>query len=116
MLFRSGAFTLSSYWYQLLGNRAEFLVELLDGLGNVLDADAFSAPVDGNNDDGHVVNNTFGADIFGIRFTNPGNNPGNVRFDDLVVNFETAVIPVPAAGLLLLTALGAVSAIRRRKA
>lgn len=36
-------------------------------------------------------------------------------FDDMVVLVEVAEVPVPAAGLMILTALGALAVVRRRK-
>ena len=109
------SFKLTSYWYQLLGDKAELEVSFLDASGGTLGSDAFSAPVDGNNDDGHVVAGSFLADIWGIRFDNPGRNPGNVRFDDINLSYTVAAVPLPAAGWMLLAGLGGLAAASRRK-
>lgn len=45
---------------------------------------------------------------------NPGNPDDN--HDDFIVRMDVAAIPVPAAGLLLVGALGGLAALRRRKA
>ena len=111
-----GSFTLTSFWYQLLGARAELEVSFLDSMGGILSSIDFDGPTDGNNDGGHVVSGSITTPIFGILFDNPGNNPGNVRVDDLVLAFDDAPapVPIPAAGLMLLTALGGAAAMRRR--
>lgn len=41
--------------------------------------------------------------------------PANVNSISYTVSFDTSPVPVPAAGLLLLTALGGAAAMRRRK-
>lgn len=56
-----------------------------------------------------TVSNIMGGGFDTIRFSSRG-----VAFE--YANISVAAIPVPAAGLLLLTALGGVAALRRRKA
>ena len=53
--------------------------------------------------------------IYSLEFDNTGN--GNIRVDDLGLTYDDpmAPVPVPAAGLMLLTALGGAAALRRRK-
>ena len=49
------------------------------------------------------------SDVTSITFTSTG---GNVRFDDLGI---PSAVPLPAAGLLLLGALGGLTVMRKRK-
>lgn len=44
-----------------------------------------------------------------------GDGRGDNDFDDLVVQIDVAPVPVPAAGVLLVGALGAMGALRRRR-
>lgn len=110
-------FMLSSFWYQLLGANAELEVSYFDADGSLLGSDFFEGPVDGNNDGGNTVIPSFTGDIYAVLFDNPGDNPGNVRIDDLAFEVATDVapIPLPAGVWLLLTSLGGLAYAGRRK-
>ena len=59
-----------------------------------------------------VPGDTYAAgDEFSVIFTETSDQPISYT-----VSFSTAAVPVPAAGLLLLTALGGAAALRRKKA
>ena len=107
----SGVFSLTSFWYQLLGDKAALTVTTDKG------SLSFAAASNGNNDGGHTVNTSALSsfmDIKYVSFDNVSGNPGNVRVDDLGVT-NPAAVPLPAAGLLLIAALGGLGAMRRRK-
>lgn len=108
-------FFLTSFWYQLLGASAELEVSYFDSAGDLLGSDFFSGPVDGENDGGHVVMPSYTGEIFSVLFDNPGENPGNVRIDDLAFEVADAAVPLPAAGILLLSGFGGLAFLRRRK-
>ncbi len=59
-----------------------------------------------------LVSNSTTATLF---FADTGNSP-NDRGGPLLDNVRLSAIPLPAGGLLLLTALGGIAALRRRKA
>ncbi len=109
-LVGGGIFSLSSFWYQLLGNGNPNMLSVTTDLGGIL---TFASNVDGNNDGGHVVDLTGLAlfqNITSLTFSTVGG--GNVRLDDLG---GPSAVPVPAGGLLLVAGLGALAALRRRK-
>lgn len=54
------------------------------------------------------------ADSYLAFFGDGGGNNDN-DFDDMVVRIDVAAVPVPAAGFLLIGALGGLAAVRRRK-
>lgn len=105
-----GLFSLSSFWFQLLGN----------GTGNTLlvetDKGSLSLPVGtwGKNNGGNVIDLTSNTDFFDVAYVKFfTTNGGNVRVDDLTT---PSAVPVPAAGLLLAGGLGLMAAVRRRRA
>lgn len=105
-----GTFSLSSFWYQLLGNGNPNTLTVMSNLGGLL---TFASDVVGFNDGGHVVDLTGLAlfqNVTSLTFSTIGG--GNVRLDDLV---SPSAVPLPAGGLLLLGGLGALTALRRRK-
>lgn len=107
-----GTFSLSSFWYQLLGkgSRESNTLIVTTNLGAML---TFAANLVGHNDGGHVVDLTALSAFKNITsLTFSTNNGGNVRIDDLGI---PAAVPLPAGGLLLIGGLGALAALRRRK-
>lgn len=109
-----GTFTLSSFWYQLLGNGNPNTLTVMSDLGGLL---TFASDVVGHNDDGHTVDLTGLAlfqNISSLTFSTT--DGGNVRIDDLVLaGTGPSEVPLPAGGLLLLGGLGALAAFRPRK-
>jgi hypothetical protein len=114
-----GEFTLTSFWYQLLGrgsgggrNFVSNTFTVTSNFGGVLN---FVADVVGHNDGGHVVDLTLLAlfqNVTSLTFSTNGG--GNVRLDDLAIA-EPSPVPLPAAGLMLLAGLGGLASLRRRK-
>ena len=105
-----GTFSLSSFWYQLLGKGNPNTLTVTSDLGGLL---TLAANVVGFSDGGHVVDLTGLAlfqNVTSLTFSKTGG--GNVRIDDLV---SPSAVPLPAGGLLLLGGLGALAAFRRRK-
>jgi hypothetical protein len=131
------AFTVTSFWFQLLGNGKEekeaeeeteknkktlkvqevprntLIVE--SSLGGYLELTELDYP---NNNGGQVFDlssvsdfATMWTDVTSLSFSKK--NSGNARIDDIEI--DVAAVPVPAAGLLLIGALGALGAARRRR-
>ena len=95
-------FSLESIWYSVQGKGT--VLTIATNLGGFIELGAALS--------GTVIDLTslFGfTDVTWITFT--GTN-GNVRFDDLVL---ASPVPLPAAGLLLLGALGGLTVMRKRK-
>ena len=92
---------LISFAFKTLGtNPAGVITNGVGGTSEALDM-AFSAIFNG------------GKSVIAL-FGDGGGNNDNDR-DDMVVRIDVVPVPLPAGGLLLLTALGGVAAIRRRK-
>lgn len=53
--------------------------------------------------------------VFFLAFDDQNKNPDD-NHDDIILRAEVSAVPVPAAGLMLLGALGGLAALRRRKA
>ncbi|WP_426037290.1 VPLPA-CTERM sorting domain-containing protein [Cypionkella sp. TWP1-2-1b2] len=102
-------FTVTSFWFKLLGaSPAELTVKSSKG-GNLVLTEA----VYGNNNDGktyNLVGNALFADIEWITFTNSGK--GNSRVDDIGT---PAAVPLPAAGWLMVAGLVGLTALRRKR-
>ncbi len=114
----SSAFAVSSFWFQLLGQGTDNTLTVTSSAGGTL-----SLPVStyDHNDGGQVFDFTSLSD-YGTAWSNlvsltfSTSEGGNVRIDDLeLTGGGVAPVPVPAAGLLLLTAIGGISVLRRRK-
>jgi hypothetical protein len=109
-----GLFTLTSFWFKLLGaSPAELSVESSKG-GLLILTEA----VYGKNNDGNVfdlIGNALFEDVSWVTFTDSGR--GNARVDDIaLLSAPPAPVPLPAAGLLLVAAIGGLTALRRKKA
>lgn len=104
-----GTFTISSFWFQLLGNGTDNTLMVMSDLGGNVN---LPQSVWGNNDGGQVFDLAGQANFSGVSsLTFSTNNGGNVRLD----NFDIAAVPLPAAGWLLVGALGALGVARRRR-
>lgn len=115
-------FSVSSFWFQLLGEGDDMLVTTSKGAFHLLES-----VFDHNN--GHVAdsaslspaNFALMQDITFIQFIMTGRN-GNGRVDDVVGSYDDgktpppATVPLPAGGALLLAGLAGLGLLRRRKA
>ena len=120
-IFRSSGlgFMVDSFWYQFLGNDNTLTVSIAtsaaDLMNNIFSTFAvFEESVVGSNNGGQTTAGPVG-EIFAIRFDDTSSRPGNIRIDDLMLTVETAPIPLPAGGALLVTGLGGLAFARRRK-
>ena len=92
---------------------ASFLIGASSGFGDAILA-LGSTPINRRVDYKALFNSNFaGIDTFRITSVKTGNNSAQVRVDSIAGS--VAPIPVPAAGLLLLGALGGLAALRRRR-
>lgn len=116
-----GEFSLTSFWYQLLGRGTgggkKFVSNTFTVTSNTGGVLSFMADLVGHNDGGHVVDLTLLAlfqNVTSLTFSS--SSGGNVRLDDLAIySPPPAPVPVPAAGLMLLAGIGGLAALRRRK-
>lgn len=103
-------FSVTSFWFQLLGNRDNMLVSTNKGSVTLLESMY-------ENNNGFTYDAT-AARIFD-RITYVSfimDNEGNGRVDNLTVTYdEPSSVPLPAGGALLVTALAGLAAMRRRK-
>jgi hypothetical protein len=98
-------FSVSSFWFQLLGASTNLIVSTSAGQTTL------TAATYGHNDGGQFIDvsgNSIFQNITSMSFLT---NVGNARIDNLVV----APIPLPAPAFLLLAGLGGLAAFRRRK-
>ena len=113
--FNGTDFDVDSYFYQLLdiGARLEVTARAADGA--VIGVDLFDGALDGFADGGNLVVSNY-QNVTSLTFDNVSTvAPGNARFDQISVEFEgPSPVPVPATGVMLLTALGAAAALRRK--
>jgi hypothetical protein len=107
-------FSVSEFWFKLLGEGDDMLVETDKGSITLHEAD-----YDHNTPGGFILDTSALAifqDITYLSWIMDGRN-GNGRVDDIKVSYDDpAPIPLPAGGLLLAGGLLGLAALRRRKA
>lgn len=102
-----GSFSVTDFWFQFLGQALDNTLAVSSGSTLAVFAQS-SYP---HNNGGQTVSVAGLFDnITSISFQNL--NRGSVRIDDIMVTI--APVPLPAGGLLLLTALGGIAVARRR--
>ncbi|MFA9231949.1 MAG: VPLPA-CTERM sorting domain-containing protein [Microgenomates group bacterium] len=104
------AFTLTSIWFQLLGNPADLLIT---GSNIGSSVTLSSPPLIKNTPYNHLFDGTF-ANVTSVIFSNIGK--GNIRIDDIVLGDNPTTVPLPAGAGLLIAALGSLGVMRRRRA
>lgn len=104
-----GTFTISSLWFQLVGRGQNNTLHLRSDLGSALN---LSVSDWGRNDGGQVIDLASISGFSGMTWLQIfATGRGNARIDNLSV----APVPVPAAGLMLLAALGGLALLRGRR-
>lgn len=113
----SSAFTVTSFWFQLLGIGTDNTLTVSSSTGGLIDLAVSEYDA---NDGGQVFDfsslpdfETFWSGITSLTFTS--SNGGNVRIDDITLNGDVAPIPLPAAAVTLLAALGLLGAVGARR-
>lgn len=107
-----GVFSLSSFWFQILGKPATLTVKSYSGV-NLLETVALTEAVYPHNNGGQVFTHLFD-NITSISFHDSGK--GNLRIDDLTVSTPTVnSVPLPAAFPLLMAGLAAMGFVGRRR-
>ena len=101
-------FSVASFWFQLLGNKADMTIETDKGSISLTEA------LYPHNNDGQIFDASLNLIFQDITYLSFLMNKGNGRVDDIAVNYP-APVPLPATGLMLLGALGGIAALRRKK-
>jgi hypothetical protein len=108
-----GLFSLSSFWFQLLGNPAALTVKSYSG-ATLIEQIVFTTTGYPSNNGGQTFSHLF-EDVTKISFSNTGG--GSVRTDDFVLNLSpVSAVPLPAGLPLMISGLVMLGLIRRRKA
>ena len=108
-------FSLNSFWFKLLGKKD--VLSVTSYIGNAVDETfAIGAPTYDHNT-AYVYSHLFD-NVTSIKFTEGGDEKGNVRIDSLNLSNHVSAVPLPAGLPLLATGLIALGLIaqRRRKA
>ncbi|MGX0977740.1 hypothetical protein ACSSVY_003475 [Roseovarius sp. MBR-51] len=101
-------FSISSFWFKLLGNNDDLIVTTNKGVTTLLES------VYDHNLSGDVLDVSGNAFFQDITFMSFLTSEGNARVDDLKGSYVSAV-PLPAAGWLMLVGLGGLFAVRRQR-
>jgi hypothetical protein len=105
----SGTFSVTSFWFQLLGEMDDLIITTSNGVLTLLES------VYGHNNGGQVYDASTDPLFQNITSLSFLTNTGNARVDDIVLTTNPAPIPLPAPALLLLGALGGLATLRRRR-
>lgn len=107
-----GLFSLTSFWFQLLGRPTTLTVMAFSGV-NLLDTVNLSSASFPNNNGGQVFNHLFD-NVTSISFQDTGR--GNVRIDDLTLSTpNVSTVPLPAAFPMLMAGLAGLGFLGRRR-
>lgn len=111
-LAAGGVFSISSFWFQLLGNPAVLTVKSFAGLTN-LETIIFTTAGNPANNGGQTFNHLF-AGATSISFTNTGRS--SLRVDDISGRSgSVSAVPTPAALPLFISGLAALGFAGRRR-
>ena len=105
-----GIFSLTSFWFQLLGRPTTLTVSAFSGM-NLLDTVNLSSASFPHNK-GQVFNHLFD-NVTSISFQDTGR--GNVRIDDLTLSTSVSAVPLPAAFPMLMAGLAGLGVLGRRR-
>jgi hypothetical protein len=103
----TGTFSVSSFWFQLLGAPTDLMVTTSAGMTTLMAADY------GFNNGGQFIDVSSNALFQNITSLSFLTNIGNARIDNLVLDVQP--IPLPASAVLLLAGIGGIAAFRRKK-
>lgn len=110
-----GNFTVTSIWFGLLGNGTGNYFSMMTDKGTLTFPESTWPNNTGTGHSVSLLGNMLFENISYVKFTSAGG--GNARFDDIgIANGTTPPneVPLPAAGWMLLAALGGLAVARRR--